>query len=85
MFLEGMLSPANAILDVLTAALLTLLVGWHMAFLPAFIIEGIPFADLAPTWTIAVLIATRGTTRASNQIKPIADPDGESPQARQLR
>jgi hypothetical protein len=60
LFLEGMLSPADAVLDVITAVLLTLLVGWHIAFLPAFIIEGLPFADIAPSWTIAVLIATRG-------------------------
>jgi hypothetical protein len=60
MFLEGMLLPADAVLDVVTAVLLTLLVGWHIAFVPAFIVEALPFADLAPTWTIAVLIATRG-------------------------
>ena len=46
MFLEGMLSPANAVLDGIVAIALILLVGWHIAFLPAFIVESLPFADL---------------------------------------
>lgn len=58
-FFEGILSPVNAILDVVVAAALVLLVGWHIAFLPSFVVEQIPFADLAPTWSIAVLIVTR--------------------------
>jgi hypothetical protein len=60
MFMEGMLSPANAVLDVVVAAAMILLVGWHIAFIPAFIVEALPFADLAPTWTLAVFVATRG-------------------------
>ena len=48
-----------AALDVVVAIVLTLLVGWHIAFIPSFIIKALPFADMAPTWTIAVLIATR--------------------------
>lgn len=59
-FLPGALSPANAVLDVAVAGALVLLVGWHIAFIPTFLVELTPFADLAPTWTIAVVIATRG-------------------------
>lgn len=62
-FFEGLLSPLNAILDVVVAGTLFFLVGWHIAFLPSFIIEQIPFADLAPTWSIAVLLATRKAGR----------------------
>lgn len=58
-FMEGLLSPANAILDVIVAVLMILLVGWHIAFLPTFLIEQLPFVDLAPTWTLAVFLATR--------------------------
>jgi hypothetical protein len=58
-FVEGLLSPLNAILDVVVCLLLIVLVGWHIVFLPTFIIEQLPFADLAPTWTLAALIATR--------------------------
>lgn len=56
---EGFVSPADVVVDVVVAVLLTLLVGWHIAFIPSFIIKALPFADLAPTWTVAVLIATR--------------------------
>jgi len=63
-FAEGAASVANDILDVVVAAVMVALVGWHLAFAPAFLAELIPIVDLAPTWTIAVLIATRkaGTT-----------------------
>jgi len=60
MFMEGMLSPVNAALDAVVAVALILLVGWHIAFLPAFVVEMLPFVDLAPTWTLAVFVATRG-------------------------
>lgn len=63
-FVEGLLSPLNAVLDVVVCLLLILLVGWHIVFLPTFIIEQLPFADLAPTWTLAALIATRRKTSA---------------------
>jgi hypothetical protein len=56
---EGFASPFDAALDVIVAILLTLLVGWHIAFIPSFIIKALPFADIAPTWTVAVLFATR--------------------------
>ena len=58
-FSEGIASPLNVVLDIVTGVLLVLLVGWHIAFIPTFIIEALPFADLAPTWTVGVLIATR--------------------------
>ena len=57
---EGFASPLYVVLDVAVAVALTLLVGWHIAFVPSFIIKALPFADLAPTWTAAVLFATRG-------------------------
>jgi len=61
-FVEGMLSPLNDALDVAVMITLILLVGWHIAFVPTFIVEQLPFADLAPTWTVAIWIATRGRT-----------------------
>jgi hypothetical protein len=57
---EGFVSPFDAALDVVVALLLTLIVGWHIAFIPSFIIKALPVADMAPTWTVAVLFATRG-------------------------
>jgi hypothetical protein len=58
-FIEGLLSPIDLIMDLTVCVLLTLLVGWHIAFLPSIAAEIVPFADLAPTWTIAIFIATR--------------------------
>lgn len=51
-----MLSDA---LDVVVGVTMVWLVGWHVAFLPAFVVEALPVGDLAPTWTLAVFIATR--------------------------
>jgi hypothetical protein len=59
-FVEGILSPLNDAVDVAVAATLSALLGWHWAFLPSFLSELIPFWDLAPTWTAAVLFVTRG-------------------------
>lgn len=59
-FIAGAASPFDATLDVLVALLLIWRVGWHWAFLPTFVAELLPGFDLAPTWTIAVWLATRG-------------------------
>ncbi|MES1260020.1 MAG: hypothetical protein ABUL71_05440 [Gemmatimonadota bacterium] len=58
-FMEGFASVLDDALDVVVATIMIWLVGWHLAFLPAFIVEALPFGDLAPTWTMAVFIATR--------------------------
>ena len=62
LFLEGGLSVFDAVLDVLMAWALTSLVGWHWAFLPAFLAELAPGFDLVPSWTLAVFLATRRRT-----------------------
>jgi len=59
-FGEGFMSPLNDALDVVVAIALIYLVGWHIAFVPTIVVKALPFADLAPTWTLAVFIATRG-------------------------
>jgi hypothetical protein len=59
-FGQGIVSPVDAVLDVAVGLALIWLVGWHVAFIPTFIIEALPIADLAPTWTLATWIATRG-------------------------
>ena len=64
-FIEGIASPVNVALDVVVTILMILLVGWHLAFVPSFIVEMLPFADLAPTWTVAVLVATLGKRPAA--------------------
>jgi hypothetical protein len=64
-FFPGAASPANDVIDVAVALVLLRLVGWHWAFLPAFLAESVPVLDLVPTWTAAVLLATRGLGRAT--------------------
>lgn len=58
-FFPGLISPLENVLDVVTGIVLTLLLGFHVAFLPTFIAEIIPFVDLFPSWTLAVLFVTR--------------------------
>ena len=63
LFAGGVMSPWDDGLDLLVAAVLTRLVGWHWAFLPTFFAELVPGLDLVPTWTAAVFFVTRGEPR----------------------
>jgi hypothetical protein len=58
-FVEGAMSPADSVLDVLVGLVLIRLLGWHWAFLPSLAAELIPGMDLFPTWTAAVWFVTR--------------------------
>src|SRR3989442_3983108 len=55
LFAEGALSPADDVLDLVVAAVLVNLLGWHWEFLPAFLAELVPGVDLVPFWTLAVI------------------------------
>ncbi|HXK08731.1 MAG TPA: hypothetical protein VMT70_03715 [Vicinamibacteria bacterium] len=74
-------------IDVATAAAMVALVGWHWAFLPTFLAEAIPFVDLVPTWTLAVMIATRGRAEVApsavvvrpSPAPPPLPPPGQAP------
>jgi len=68
---RGFISPASDALDVVVCIVLSLLVGWHIAFLPSFIIKMLPVGDLAPTWTIAIFIATRQRRDATKDQKKL--------------
>ncbi len=56
LFVEGAVSPWNDALDFVVAVSLTLLLGWHWAFLPTLAAELMPGAVVVPTWTAAVLV-----------------------------
>jgi hypothetical protein len=73
-FAAGAAFPLNDALDVVVALVLTSLVGWSWAFLPSFVTELIPGFDLAPTWTLAVLYATR-KSRIEAAPEPPPPPD----------
>jgi hypothetical protein len=58
-FAAGVASPWNNVLDVVTAIVMIRLLGWHLAFLPTFVTELVPFVGLFPTWTAAVFFVSR--------------------------
>ena len=58
--LGNAISPADEIIDVAVGLVLTGLLGFHVALLPALAVELVPILDLFPTWTAAVLFVTRG-------------------------
>jgi hypothetical protein len=80
-FVEGFGSVLNDVLDVVVCAVLVWLIGWNPLFLPTFVVEILPFGDLAPTWTIAVLIATR-SRNAAPPGKGLPSEHGEGPPPR---
>jgi hypothetical protein len=63
LFGEGFASPLNDALDLLVAAVLIKLLGFHWPLLPALVAEAVPALDLAPTWTAAVLLVTGSRRR----------------------
>lgn len=72
----GALSPFDDVLDVVLSGVMIWLVGWHWAFAPAFIAELVPGVDMAPTWTLAVLLATRGKLAPpAHTAEPLPAPD----------
>jgi len=79
LFAEGALSPADTVLDLVVAALLTRLLGWHWAFLPTLGAELIPGLDMFPTWTAAVYFVTRGQSQSE---EPEILPPGPAPAPR---
>ena len=79
LFAAGGLSPADSLLDLVVAAILIRLLGWHWAFLPTLLAELTPGFDLFPTWTAAVFYVTRHQIRAS---EPEILPPGPTPERR---
>jgi hypothetical protein len=77
-FVEGGLSPADSVLDLLVSVLMIRLLGWHWAFLPTAAAKLIPGADLFPTWTTAVWFVTRHKVSGSSE-SPVVEirPDVE--------
>lgn len=84
-FAEGAASMVNDALDVAVGIIMIILVGWNWVFLPTLVAELIPMVDLAPTWTIAVLIATRRRGDPSmSSTRPAITPEPQTPPPRQL-
>src|SRR5690242_14328180 len=76
-FAAGGVSPADTVIDLIAAFLLTRLLGWHWAFLPTLMAELVPGLDLFPTWTTAVFFVPRSRKR-TDEIE-VLPPDPVSP------
>lgn len=68
LFAGGAPEVFDAVLDLVVGIAMIALCGFHWAFVPAFIAEMLPAIDLAPTWTIAVLLATRRKGQAGGPV-----------------
>jgi hypothetical protein len=79
LFAAGGISPADTALDIVVAALLIRLLGWHWAFLPSLAAELLPGFDLFPTWTAAVYFVTRAQVKPG---EPEILPPGPAPAPR---
>jgi len=48
LFIEGAASPADDVLDLAMAGVLSYLLGWHWEFAPSFLGKLVPGVDLVP-------------------------------------
>jgi hypothetical protein len=64
-------------LDLITMIVLWAMLGFHWAFLPSFVTEAVPYLNLAPLWTLAVALATRG--RGGEALPQPATPEAPKP------
>lgn len=65
LFAEGAFSAADDVLDLVLAAVLIPLLGWHWEFLPSFVAKLVPGVDLVPFWTLAVANVYRKWKRST--------------------
>ena len=63
LFIEGAESPVADAVDIVMAASLYLLLGWHWEFLPSFLGKLVPGVDLVPLWSLAVANVYRKSKR----------------------
>jgi hypothetical protein len=58
---------ADEVIDVIVMIVVSLLLGFHLLFLPTFVIEVVPVVDALPTWTGCVLavVALRNSQRTT--------------------
>jgi hypothetical protein len=55
---------SDEIIDVVTMAATSLLVGFHLLLLPTFVLEFLPVTDMLPTWTGCVIAVVALRRRA---------------------
>jgi hypothetical protein len=70
LFVEGVASPVDDLLDLGIGAVLVYLLGWNWEFLPSFLAKLVPGVDLVPFWTLAVANVYRKAKRIAVQELP---------------
>ena len=73
--LQILLTPvplADQIIDLLAMILTTILLGFHVLFLPTFVAELIPMIGMLPTWTgcVALVVTLRRKQQAADTTAP---------------
>lgn len=79
---DWMFSPLQIAVDVATALLLWMLMGWRWWMLPALIAEAIPGLGLFPTWTLVVgayLVYPGRAPAEANMQGSAPAPEGDPP------
>lgn len=66
---EGFGSPADDIVDLCVAGVLSSLLGWHWEFLPSFLGKLVPGVDLVPLWSLAVANVYRKSKRLAVKVE----------------
>ena len=61
------LTFADEVVDVAVMGLETWLLGFHLLFLPTFVVEVLPVVDALPTWTACVLAVVALRRRADSR------------------
>ena len=74
----GWAGPDEAI-DVVTMVVLSMTLGFHPLFLPTFVVEFIPIADMLPTWTACtfLVVGLRRRQAAPHPVAPPRQPDAD--------
>lgn len=79
LFVEGAISPADDLVDLGIAGVLSSLVGWHWEFAPSFLAKLVPGVDLVPLWTLAVANVYRKSKQAAVAANREGYPAGPAP------
>lgn len=78
LFVAGGASPADDVLDLGVAAVMTLLLGWHWEFLPSFFGKLLPVVDFVPLWTLAVANVYRKQRRLAMAAEGMTHDHGQA-------
>ena len=71
LFIEGAASPADDLLDLGMAGVLSYLLGWQWEFAPSFVAKLVPGVDFVPFWTLAVANVYRKSKKSTVAVEGV--------------